>query len=54
MSAARFVSGQINNDGLVLTREDGSTGQCGLVIVQGVTFTDNEDSTYEVTFDNGS
>jgi hypothetical protein len=36
---------------LVLTRDDGSTAFCGVVIVRGVSLTDNEDSTFDLVFD---
>lgn len=47
----RFVSGSADTGRLILLREDGSTARCGVVIVQGVILTDNEDSTYDLTFD---
>jgi hypothetical protein len=48
---AKFVRGQADTGRLVLTREDGSTARCGVVIVQGATLTDNSDSTYDLSFD---
>lgn len=51
VSGAKFVGGQANTGRLVLLRDDGSTSRCGVVIVQGVSITDNEDSTVDLTFD---
>lgn len=47
----QFVGGTADTGRLVLTRDDGSTARCGVVIVQGATLTDNGDSTVDVTFD---
>jgi len=48
---AKFVSGVADTGRLVLTREDGSTAVCGVVLVRGVRLTDNADSTFDLTFD---
>ena len=48
---AKFVGGSADSGRLVLLREDGSTARCGVVIVQGATLTDNEDLTFDLTFD---
>jgi hypothetical protein len=47
----QFVGGTADTGRLILTREDGSTAKCGVVIVQGVTLTDNDDSTFDIVFD---
>lgn len=47
----KFVSGTADTGRLILTREDGSRVRCGVLIVQGVTLTDNGDSTFDLTFD---
>ena len=48
----RFELGTAEDTGrLVLTRDDGSTAFCGVVIVRGVSLTDNEDSTFDLVFD---
>ena len=51
VTGSRFVSGQADTGRLVLTREDGSTAMCGVVIVRGVSLVDNTDSTFDLTFD---
>ena len=43
----RFESGTADTGRLVLTRDDGSTAVCGVVIVKGVSLADNEDSTFD-------
>jgi hypothetical protein len=47
----QFVGGQANTGRLILTREDGSTAVCGVVIVRGVSLVDNTDSTFNAIFD---
>ena len=51
---SRFVSGTVETGRVVLEREDGSTAGFGVVMVRGVSLTDNEDSTFDLTFDDGS
>lgn len=51
IQGARFVGGSADAGRLILLREDGSRVRCGVVIVQGVSLTDNEDSTFDLTFD---
>jgi hypothetical protein len=51
VQGARFVRGQADTGRLVLIREDLSIARLPVVIVQGATLTDNEDSTFDVTFD---
>lgn len=51
VKGSKFVSGTAATGRLVLTRDDGSTAVCGVVIVQGATLTDNGDITYDLTFD---
>lgn len=51
---AKFVGGQADSGRLFLTRDDGTTVRCGVILVQGVTLTDNDDSTFDLTFDSGS
>lgn len=50
IQGARFVGGNAETGRLILLREDGSQARCGVVIVQGATLTDNENSTFDVTF----
>lgn len=50
----RFIGGNADTGRLILVREDGSQARCGVVIVQGVTLTDNEDSTVDLNFLTGS
>ena len=48
----RFEFGHADTGRLVLTRDDGSTAVCGVVIVRGVSVVvDNEDSTSDLVFD---
>jgi hypothetical protein len=47
----QFVGGQADTGRLVLTRDDGSTAVCGVVIVQGASLIDNADSTFDFNFD---
>lgn len=47
----RFEFGTADTGRLVLTRDDGSTAVCGVVIVRGVSLVDNEDSTFDLVFD---
>ena len=47
----RFEFGTADTGRLVLTRDDGSTAVCGVVIVRGVSLTDNDDSTVNLNFD---
>jgi hypothetical protein len=47
----RFEFGTADTGRLVLTRDDGSTAVCGVVIVQGVSLVDNDDSTFDLVFD---
>lgn len=54
VQGARFVGGSADTGRLRLLREDGSVVTCGVVIVQGVSLTDNEDSTYDLNFLTGS
>lgn len=54
IQGARFVGGSADTGRLILAREDSSRVRCGVVIVQGVTLTDNEDSTYDLNFLTGS
>lgn len=57
MSAPRpgspFVSGSAEDGQIVLTRSNGSSEQLppGLVIVSGVTLTQNNDPSFDLTFD---
>lgn len=48
---AKFIGGSADSGQLILLREDGSQARCGVVIVQGASLTDNEDSTFDLTFD---
>jgi hypothetical protein len=48
------VSGTASTGRLILIRADGSVGRCGVVVVKGAALTDNEDSTFDLTFDDGS
>lgn len=48
---AKFVGGTADTGRLILLQEDGSQARCGVVIVKGVSLTDNEDSTFDMTFD---
>lgn len=50
VKGAKHVSGDLSTGRLFLTRRDGSSVRCGVVIVQA-TLTDNSDSTYDLTFD---
>jgi hypothetical protein len=50
VQGARVVRGQADTGRLVLIRDDLSTAVCGVVIVQGASITDNEDSTFDLTF----
>lgn len=54
IQGARFVGGNADTGRLILLREDGSEARCGAVIVQGVSLTDNEDSTFDLNFLTGS
>jgi hypothetical protein len=48
----KFVAGTAETGRIVLERGDGSTAELpGVVIVQGATLTDNEDSTFDLNFD---
>lgn len=47
----KFESGTADTGRLVLTREDGSTVICGVVIMRGVSLVDNSDSTFDLVFD---
>lgn len=48
----KFVDGTATTGRIVLQRGNGSTAELlNVVIVQGVTLTDNEDSTFDLTFD---
>lgn len=48
----KFVDGTAADGRIVLERGDGSTAQLpGLVIVRGLTLTDNADLTFDLTFD---
>jgi hypothetical protein len=51
VKGSKFVAGQADTGRLILTRDDGSTARCGVVIVQGATLTDNNDSTFDLSFD---
>ncbi len=51
VTGSRFVSGQADTGRLVLTRNDGTTGVCGVVIARGVSLVDNTDSTFDLAFD---
>jgi hypothetical protein len=51
VKSAKFIYGHADAGQLVLTRDDNTTAHCGVVIVQGATLTDNNDSTVDVTFD---
>lgn len=48
---SKFVTGDLSTGQLILIRDNGKTAQCDVVIVTGVALTDNEDSTYDLTFD---
>lgn len=48
---SKFLTGDLSAGQLILIRDNGTTAQCGVVIVAEVTLTDNEDSTYGLTFD---
>lgn len=48
---SKFVTGDLSTGQLILIRDNGTTAQCGVVIVTGVTLTDNEDSTYTISFE---
>ena len=47
----KFVAGTAETGRIVLERGDGSTAGFGVVIVRGVSFVDNEDSTFDLVFD---
>lgn len=48
---SKFVDGTAATGRIVLERSNSSTAQLpGLVIVRGLTLTDNENSTFDVTF----
>ena len=51
VKGAKFIFGSADTGQLVLTREDGSTAVCGVVIVRGVSLVDNADSTFDLVFD---
>lgn len=51
IAGARFVGGFADTGRLVLLREDGSQARCGVVIVQGVSLTDNGDVSFDLSFD---
>lgn len=51
VTSVKFVAGSADTGRLILLREDGSTAQCGVVIVQGVSLTDNSDLTFDLSFD---
>ena len=51
---SRFELGTAETGRLVLTRDDGSTAVCGVVIVQGGSLTDNADLTFDLDFLTGS
>lgn len=51
VQGARFVGGSADSGQLILLREDGSRVRCGVVIVQGASLIDNENSTYDLAFD---
>lgn len=48
---SKFISGTANQGVLILTRADGTTAPCGVVIVRGVSLVDNADSTVDLIFD---
>jgi hypothetical protein len=50
----KFVSGVADTGRLVLSREDGSTAVCAVIVVRGVRLTDNSDSTFDLDFLTGS
>lgn len=43
----RFISGDLSTGRLILTRQDGSTARCGVIICTG-TLTDNGDGTVDI------
>lgn len=45
---AKFVTGDLSTGQLILTRDDGTTAECGVLIVSGVTVTDNGDGTFDI------
>jgi hypothetical protein len=49
---SKFVAGTAVTGRIVLERSNGSTAELpGLVIVRGVSLTDNDDSTFTLVFD---
>lgn len=51
VQGVKFVGGQADSGRLVLSREDGSSAVCPVVIVDGLSLTDNGDSTFNFVFD---
>lgn len=47
----KFVSGSASTGRLILIREDKSQSVSDVVIVRGVSLTDNNDSTFDLVFD---
>lgn len=47
---AKFVSGDLSSGQLLLRRDDGTEEWCGVLIVSGLSLSDNGDSTFDVTF----
>jgi len=45
---AKFVSGTADTGRLILSREDGSTAVCAVILLRGTLF-DNADSTFSFT-----
>lgn len=48
--SGKFISGTAATGRLVLARSDGSLARCRVVIVEDATLTDNDDSTFNLTF----
>jgi hypothetical protein len=50
--SSKFVAGTAETGRIVLERSDGSTAELpGVVMVRGVSLTDNEDCSFDLTFD---
>ena len=53
VKGSKFVAGQADTGRLVLTRDDGSTAVCGVVIIQGATLS-GDSSITDINFSGGS
>lgn len=43
---SKFITGDLSTGQLILTRDNGTTAVCGVLMMTGVTVTDNEDGTW--------